>query len=351
MECYSCWDIAQGTFAINNSITDENCISTCCRFYFGKLPSSSLENTPEKTLESFLGMRQMAIIRGLSARRDTEDFVCAKCNHYVKSNWNFSNQIRVVNFSVYPSPCQCRCFYCEANSQDKSQGKNSAAVVAAYEKLFDALTLAKKKNIIAPKVTQWIVSSGELTIHPYKKQFMALTCGDTPIFYSNLFIFDEDIARELHDNPRAKINFSIDAGTAETWHKVKGVNNFNRVLDNLNAYLQAAQNADQVILKYIIFPGINDSDEDFLSLTEIVKALKIKCLIFSRDMMIYSRSKAALDALSVDGVFDLKIIESAARFLAVCTLCGVPVETLSEYTGQERQAVLALAQEIVNCAT
>lgn len=186
---------------------------------------------------------------------------------------------------------------------------------------------------------------------PVQKAIYELACGDTPMFFSNLFIFDEDIARELHDNPRAKINFSIDAGTAETWHKVKGVNNFYRVLENLNAYLQAAQNADQVILKYIIFPGINDSDEDFLSLTEIVKALKIKRLIFARDMMVYANSKAAIDALSVDGVFDSKIIESAARFLAVCTLCGVPVETLSDYTRQERQAVLALAQEIVNRAT
>ena len=258
-------------------------------------------------------------------------------------------QIRFVAFGMYPSPCQCRCFYCNANTTNTTDFLKKPDVAAEYEKLFDTLSLAKKRQIIAPKEAIWQVVPGEISIHPYKKQIMDLVRGEHSMFSSNMFICDEDIARELHDNPRAEINLSIDAGTPETWHKVKGVNNFSRVLDNLKAYRQVAQNSNQIQLRYIICPGINDSDEDFLSLMGIMKSLNLTRLVFSRDTNIFSSpdSPEVREMLFANSVIDPKLIESAARFLAVCYLYGIKPEQTDYFTQQEQIQTIALAQKIL----
>ena len=40
-------------------------------------------------------------------------------------------------------------------------------------------------------------------------------------FYTNAFIYDEDIANILKKNKNARLNISIDAGTPQTWKKIK----------------------------------------------------------------------------------------------------------------------------------
>lgn len=345
MICYSCWSMAMSWFIARpkDISLNDDCISLCCNTYLGtQPPATSLAKTPEETLERYLGMREMIILRGGVETPDDENFACAKCRDYVKADWNFSKQIQFVSFSMYPSPCQCRCFYCNVNKADPL--KNSAAVVA-YEKLFDTISLAKKRHVIA-KNAIWQVVPGEISIHPYKKQIMDLVRGGRSMFSSNMFICDEDIARELHDNPLAEINLSIDAGTAETWHKVKGVNNFNRVLDNLKAYRQAAQNSNQIQLRYIILPGINDSDEEILSLVGIMKTLDIKRLIVSRDARVRD-SQEGRDKLLVNDVINPKLVESAARFCAICYLCGIQPEDTDYFTQQEKIQAVNLAQKII----
>lgn len=165
-----------------------------------------------------------------------------------------------------------------------------------------------------------------------------MTRGESVIFYTNAFIFDKDIARELHDNPQATINLSIDAGTADTWRKVKGVDNFNHVLDNLIAYRKASARAGQIILKYIIMPGINDSEEDFRAFVDIVKALNAR-FYFSRDLN-------KIDMINSKNTFFPEVVEAAARLLAICAFNGLVAETLHGYTGREQQQIKLLAQKI-----
>ena len=40
---------------------------------------------------------------------------CKDCVQFRKANWETKNEISRVNFSMYPSPCQCKCIYCNVN--------------------------------------------------------------------------------------------------------------------------------------------------------------------------------------------------------------------------------------------
>ena len=349
MECYSCYAITRFDFAVNTRIdvSGEKCITMCCRNRIGEIPSTDLTDNPRRNLEGFISMRHLAIVQGLAKNVKEQEFACKKCYLYMKKNWTFLTHINYVNLSVYPSPCQCRCFYCTVREFPYNHfdyfKKNSATLSKAYENLFDTLKLAKKLNLTLPQQTTWQVSSGEITIHPYKKEILDLVRGEKSFLLTNAFIFDESIARELHDNPLAFINLSIDCGTPETWHKVKGVDNFYHVLDNLKAYRKASKRAGQIILKYIVLPGVNDSEEDFRAFVDIVNLLDVQLIEFSREVL---EPRAVGPSNNKIWSFS-NTVESAARLLAICKLNGTVPYRFLQYTDYEVSSMNFLADKLL----
>ena len=130
------------------------------------------------------------------------------------------------------------------------------------------------------------------------------------------------------------INLSIDAGTAETWHKVKGVNNFNTVIKNVEKYHKVSSRNGQITLKYIIFPGLNDSDDDFNSVIKIMKDVGTTGLDLSRD----NRYK-----YEQDNTENEKLIQSAAR---LATLLYINRFQFGMFTFKpdEREKIIAIVK-------
>ena len=189
--------------------------------------------------------------------------------------------------------------YCGVHLQDTNMLEYIPKVKEEYERIFDMLEYALRCGVIAPNA-YWQVSCGEITIHPYKDRIMELVKDKTVYFYTNCFKYDNAIAEILKTNPNASINLSIDAGTVQTWHRVKGVNNFEHVAMNLTKYHVASIHPKQITLKYIVLPGINDSEEDYEMLVEMMKILKIKDLEISRDVRYqYKLSKKEIEQLAI----------------------------------------------------
>ena len=209
------------------------------------------------------------------------------------------------------------------------------------------MQLAKRQRIIAPVGNaHWQVSSGEIAVHPYRKEIIDLVKSERVTFCTNSFIFNEDIARELHDNPMAGINISIDSGTAETWHKVKGVNNFPKVLENLVQYWKCSCRPGQITVKYIVLPGINDSDEDFISCINVLKSLDVTSFSLSRDVRV--QHKLDTRAQSAAGeILDETCVYSASKFVALCKLVGLKPAVGGTYTSKERESINRLSDNIV----
>lgn len=287
VEYYSCDMIELRFLTFNGRIdTSKDPISLCCEC-FEDIPRFSLAQTPEETVKNFLEGRELLVAQSKaysslppSAWGEAAKLTsgCQKCFHYQKKEWKSDGLTHYINLSMYPAPCQCRCIYCNVRQEDKSNEKTAQA----YENLFAAIQLAKELGLIAPDAI-WQVSSGEITIHPYKKRILDLVRGQATRFFTNCFKYDEEIAQNLHDNPKSEINLSIDAGTPQTWHKVKGANNFEKVMENLTKYYQSSVRDGQITLKYIVLPGINDTWEDYSSLMEIMRVLKVPYLEVSRD--------------------------------------------------------------------
>ena len=298
------------------------CVTLCCDRNLNG-PGTALGETAEETVENFRRERANVIAESIkfeslnnsSAMDEERNFTaeCAKCTNYQVGDFGkFDGLIHYVNLSMYPAPCQCKCFYCDF--RDGKAGVFDNRLHADYhEKMLNVLDYVKNKGLVAADAV-WQVSSGEITIHPFKNRIFMLVENQTAVFYTNCFIFEEKVAQNLAVNPRSSINLSIDSGTPETWYKVKGVDNFGAVMENLAKYHDSSAQDGQVTLKYIVLPGTNDNLNDYLSVVEIMKNLKIKHLTLSYDTRVkYTQSSREKENLISAAAYLVAILYKNGR--------------------------------------
>jgi wyosine [tRNA(Phe)-imidazoG37] synthetase (radical SAM superfamily) len=287
-------------FLINSNIKR---LEMCCE-PSGIAPGIAICETAEETVKSFVKERVNIItesikfsLLGKYAVDEERVFTsrCAKCASFQLNNWMSDGLSHYIILSILPSPCQCKCIYCYYRTTDNAV-PSERYLAENFGKAFEILEYAQKNDLIA-KDAIWEISSGEITIHPYKDRILDFVKDRVAYFFTNCFIYDEKIAANLAANLQSAIKLSIDSGTRETWYKVKGVDNFSKVMDNLAKYSASSTRPEQITLKYIILLGINDNLEDYLSLIEIMKNLKIKCLEISCDLCTKSFDKKKREPL------------------------------------------------------
>ena len=340
MEYYSCYFLEQMYLTFKGRIDDKySSIALCCETTEGA-PTIPYEETPEETLKNIVDKWKQIMEDsqqyGNPPPPSSVSFACSKCPLYRKAEWKPDGLIHAISLAVYPSPCQCRCIYCHVYETYDNVTPTSRTA-EAYERLFGILERIKESGMLAPDFA-WQVTCGEISIHPYKKRFLELIEGRPALFFTNGFRYDEGIAQHLHENPKSCLFLSIDAGIPETWHKVKGVNNFETVLSNLTKYYHQSA-PGQIRLKYIVLPGINDTWEDYVSVVDIAKALKVQAIEISRDHVIKS---------SMSPKERITLVSAAAYLLALCQKNDIPVALFDlNYTLEEQEQMQQLAQEIL----
>jgi sulfatase maturation enzyme AslB (radical SAM superfamily) len=262
-------------------------IRPCCGAGFGSPPGIAFRGTPKETLSSFMLFRREMIAENIrfgllgdaiSDEKRKLTKICTRCPRFVESDWPAQGEhpITDLNFSVYPSPCQCKCIYCDVriNEGHGSFQYDESLHKKGYDRLFDTIEYGLDNGMISEDAT-WRFATGEITIHPLREKFFNLVKKKKTIFATNAFLFDEEIAAHLSSDPRSSICISIDCGTPETWRKIKGFDNFDTVISNVSKYLQACQCQDQMYLKYVILLGINDNFKEYSACVDLLKKLKI----------------------------------------------------------------------------
>ena len=335
MKYRSCHHLENFTLTFAHRIdSGDECVRICCMPLASHLrpPGVALSETAEESANSFVKIRAEMIAESMKfslldrwlandERKCTS--ACMGCVHYQLKDWEDTRQlITEINLSMYPSPCQCKCVYCNVRATDSCKSVRSDS----YEKVFDIIDWMQKHNMIALDAA-WQVSAGEITIHPYKDKILNLVKNQAVIFYTNCFIFDEKIAAILATNSKAAVDLSIDSGTRETWYKVKGVDNFSTVMDNLAKYFTASVRPGQITLKYIILPGINDNFDDYCSVIEIMKDLKVSHLTISpntRQLYLQDKEQSLILARAADQ------LAAMLNKNGLTVSCYFPIEGMSE---------------------
>lgn len=283
--CYSC-DVVCNTELVFNGHIEDECISFCCENHTG-IPKLKISDNPEKNILSVFELRHKMLEAGkrMFSNCMTDDDIdilkgCIKCPRFSIHKYPIDNKIHFINLSLYPSPCQSYCIYCEFRKNEKMINSSNHCL-KKYELVFEMITSLRENEYIAADIA-WQISCGEITIHPLKKQILNLVNGESVVFCTNCFRYDSDISRIISARNDNLINVSIDCGTEKTWKKMKRYGNLNGVIKTIQMYLKHC-NPSQIIAKYVFIPGVNDNNDDYIGIIKILHELGIAKLVITPD--------------------------------------------------------------------
>ena len=224
---------------------------------------------------------------------------CLSCKRLIKGKFEHVLKFTSIGFPIYPSPCQARCIYCDIYKNSENSLENSKT--SPYHRLMtEVVVFMKEKGHIADSCS-FNFSSGEITIMPHKNLLLDTVSGYKCKFLTNGYIFDEQIAKCLEEG--GHLTVSLDCGTAETFKKVKGSNNFNKVVENLMKYRKHGD----VWLKYVVMLGVNDGEADIQGFLDIMSELNPRELRLNSEYFIPLRSAFYIIARFSQECFSRKI--------------------------------------------
>lgn len=226
-----------------------------CPSSFGRHQSPRIPYTqdPAKNIKNFLAARDEIIDCVSTGRPVTEGdkaYTCIGCPELKERYWAVNRRINDICFSI-KHKCNFSCCYCVENKVDKSAltGNENLDAVLGTMQLMSERGIIDTLAIVA-------VAPTEITIHPYRDKILDFTQQYVCQFTTNASVYVEQIAASLQNS--GKMFTSLDAGTRETFRRVKGVDRFERVCDNLKRYAESGE----VEMKYIFLPGMNDNPAD-----------------------------------------------------------------------------------------
>ncbi|GHV78149.1 hypothetical protein AGMMS49942_29700 [Spirochaetia bacterium] len=260
----------------------------CSDFNKCKSPVIKTEKNVAKNVNNFISLRNK-IIKELKNSESIPVFSksCAGCPEIVEKYYKTERKISFVNYTGF-SGCQFKCSYCV---EIKVPQVNLTDFCETFEFL-------KEHNYLDKKV--WVtLSAGEIAVDPNRDKVIETIKGYNVSIFSNGGIFYDKIEHLLAADSKNSICVSVDAGTRETFKKIKGVDKFNEVRKNLKLYSRSGNG--NVVLKYIILDGINDNDADIEGFIELCKETGVRRARVARD----STFKGNYKERTINAVVDL----------------------------------------------
>jgi sulfatase maturation enzyme AslB (radical SAM superfamily) len=165
-------------------------------------------------------------------------------------------KLKVVMLNQHRFWCNVKCSYCFW------LGRKELGNIAKPYSAREAIEFLFNSGMIDEScIFSW--GGGESTILPEFDSLARLICdrGHQQILNTNGSVFSEAWAYVLSKDERTYYNTSVDSGTAETYKKIKSVDYFDQVWENINKYLAAAKCKGSFKIKYIVMACNRDHAE------------------------------------------------------------------------------------------
>ena len=252
-----------------------NFIIFCCSdFGRNESPKAVFYGDHDRMVDDFLDLRKQ-ITHELDENIPT---VCSGCpqlqeilmtasEYYTAvSEYEGLKSLNVVGCGI----CNFKCIYCEVWPRRVHPD-------ASEIDLPELLKVLKQRNLINREAKAFYTRA-EITLDPKRAgMYDCLDKFDDSTIFTNATLYDENITRLLKTGNR-RIYVSMDAGTRETFAKIKQNDLYDKVCENLRRYASETNRCDVIILKYVMLSGVNDNQRDidgFLQLAKEIKAEKV----------------------------------------------------------------------------
>ena len=289
-------------------------IKTCCMCFHegGFQPPIPYLNTTNFDIKKYFKSKKN--IRKLHRSGKIHKY-CKGCMNLKEGFWDKDDYISHINFdnSTYCSSNCCYCFTHEKKEEYNS--KPPIPILPIVKEL-----MAKKQLLPKGEV---MFGGGEPTENPEFEELLTLLMNKGfPYFkiHSSGIKYSKAIERCLNED-KADLIISVDAGTEETYKKIKNITAFEKVWENLQKYSQKQnQNKTQVKAKYLIVPGYNDNQKDIDDFFSQVARCQIKAVRVDIEYIWYTKNRNNIEAL-IPMFKLLKHAEKKAKTLDLLHFC------------------------------
>ncbi len=279
-EFYSCINIEAG-LVINNG----HSLLPCCVNNI-KDSNYTFDAVIAKWNGGLLPLYKILLWREVARVRNQQGGMvqCKGCPFLQKSAWNEKYLFSQMTMNHFVK-CNLNCSYCSCPS---FMHEEEIDIVPAMEYLINLNYLNPKANIF------W--AGGEPTLSRHFESALNLLAdyGTNNMIGTNAVVFSE-IVKEALSRKRASIVVSLDAGTPETYKKIKGHDFFDRVVRNITEY---AKTDGEVIAKMIIMPE-NSAENEVISFVEVMGQSGVKTLIYDVNNKDPNQSQSVIDAIKL----------------------------------------------------
>lgn len=201
---------------------------------------------------------------------------CKGCVDLEKKVWDSDSKITELYLN-YWDQCNCGCVYCIVgnNAQYLVTEKNPSRHYSVYPHIKQLY----ENDMISDNVHVELVG-GDLTVLDEADDIINL-CLDNGVgrmsFHSSCIYYSNGIERALKESPCVDFDFSLDSSNKELYKKIKRIDAFDQVVENVKRYLCVSDKAkDALIAKYIIIDGLNDSVEEVENWLQLIHSIGIK---------------------------------------------------------------------------
>lgn len=237
---------------------DSNAIVHCCNCTQVK-DTVFLENYKGEKIDWNKLIQEKLYCQQLAKEGKYPYKACEKCHMWREDDWDEGGYLNEIIISHWTA-CNCNCFYCYS-AQDK-QKFNSYKPYNLFEILQD---LEKNNLLDFNKQDCGMVRflGGDVAVLADFEEIINLfiKAGAKKIYIPTSGIKYIPVIEKVLKQGIAEVIVSPDSGNHELYKKIKRVDKYNQVRENMEKYAKAAQGNSVFKSKYIVLPYVNDKKE------------------------------------------------------------------------------------------
>jgi len=207
--------------------------------------------------------------------------------------------------------CNAQCVYCnlskDAGRTPLNQGHDlDKAVYKAVNQLLDTGAVGNDCRVIFSSGEPTISKLGMLTLN------RLVDMGQDILVNTNAITFSPEIEQALQAG-NTSIQISLDSGNREDYLKIKGVDRFDKVAENIDRYLAACKGNSSCWLKYIVFSQTNSKKamDSFVNFCAAHKTRNITVNVnYNEGEAVSSNARGKSIDINQEEIADLKTIKA-----------------------------------------
>lgn len=217
-------------------------------------------------------------IRLLNQTKDPRS--CYGCANLIKKKWMKAKEpfsIITVNTS---SLCNLACIYCSASGEKKFSTQPGYSIFVLFEELLGKGYLDKDATVIWGGGEPTLAKDFDISLMLlFEHRINQVVC-------TNSVLFSNAIKKGFVKKKPLSIIVSVDSGNQETYLKIKGLDKFYQVWENIGKY----STIGTVCAKYILY-SLNNDKENILGFIERCKSNGVNKIMLSAENSELNKNK------------------------------------------------------------